>query len=99
MVGESHALPHVPQFVELLEVSVHAPLQTISALGHAHAPLVHVAPVAQVVPHAPQLLSSFEVSTHVPPQFTWPDAQQMPDEHVCPEEHAVAQFPQCVASV
>jgi hypothetical protein len=46
-------LPHDPQFFASVWVSTQALVQT-SPFGHAHWPLVHVAPVAHLLPQLPQ---------------------------------------------
>src|SRR5579872_3197764 len=59
-----------PQWLALVDVLTHAPLQSISApasvVGQAHAPLMQLCPVAHLLAHRPQLLGSLFVSTQVP---------------------------------
>jgi hypothetical protein len=57
-------IPHIPQLLESLVVSVHADEQhVLSGLAH-------------VIPHIPQLLGSIVVSMHEPLQYCCPTLQQ-----------------------
>tara|TARA_B100001989_G_scaffold253041_2_gene237662 strand:+ start:2820 stop:3509 length:690 start_codon:yes stop_codon:yes gene_type:complete len=77
----AQAVPHEPQFLSSVWVSVHVPLQSVSPLEHvlllSHLPALQVSPVAQAVPHEPQFLSSALVLVHVPLQSTSPVAQAL----------------------
>ena len=70
--------PHAPQLVLLVCVFTQAPPQAIWPVGQAQAPMVQVAPVAQLRPHAPQLVLLVCVFTQLPPQFVRPVAQVVP---------------------
>jgi hypothetical protein len=67
-------LPHVPQFIESMFVSVQVPPQFVVGDGHVHAPLAQVWPLGHAVPQAPQFALSVIVSTHALPHSMRPDA-------------------------
>jgi hypothetical protein len=65
-------VPHAPQLFGSVCSFTHAPLHTVSPLGHAQLPLWQVPPVSHVVPQAPQLFGSVCSSTHALPQHAAP---------------------------
>jgi hypothetical protein len=72
----AHVLPQVPQFCGSVAVSTQAPLQTLWAFWHTHAPLSHMLPAGHTVSHMPQLLGSVGSDTQLEPphisQEPWP---------------------------
>ncbi len=52
---ESQTVPHAPQFVLLVAVLTHWPLQSVRPVMHLQAPVWQVAAAGHVVPHVPQL--------------------------------------------
>jgi hypothetical protein len=58
----SHTVPHVPQLLSSLVVSVHVPAQTLYGAAHVHVPDKHEYPVPQGVQFAPQCVESLLVS-------------------------------------
>jgi hypothetical protein len=103
-----HAVPQVPQFDALVDVSTHVPPQSIWPIGHIiaarQAPIVQLWPIGHAVPQAPQLAGSVCVFTQVPLQSTWGAvhivvARQAPIVQLWPIGHAVPQAPQFMLSV
>ena len=97
-------LPQVPQFMVVL-FEVHAPMHTISPVGHAvHWPLTQFCPAMHLVPQVLQLLGSVATFVQVPglaPQMTSPvgQAPHVPAAHISPMAHSLAQEPQWFGSV
>jgi len=90
--GVGHALPHVPQFMMSVMVSISQPLATVmsqSRKAPVQVPTAHVpmsqrgSPLvtAQAVPHAPQLAALDRVSTQPPMQQVCPIGQRDESEH------------------
>src|SRR5262245_27691074 len=66
----AHIMPHTPQLVGSLLVSVHSPAQvTRGARQSPHTPALQPMPAGQALPQVPQLLGSAVRSTHTPPQL------------------------------
>jgi hypothetical protein len=75
-----HALPQVPQLVELDVKSTQAPLQLVVPAEHwlTHAPDMHTLPAPQTMPQSPQFEGSDVRSTQVPLQMALPLAHAVP---------------------
>jgi hypothetical protein len=61
-------LPHAPQFVGLVRVSMHWLLQLVRPPPHAHAPATQFAPAPHTFLQAPQFDGSAVTSVHAPLQ-------------------------------
>jgi len=75
-----HAVLHVPQLAESLDVSTHAAEQFCSPSAQlaAHTPLEQTSPVGHCVPQLPQLLGLEARSTHCPSHEVCPLRQVDP---------------------
>jgi hypothetical protein len=95
----AHFEPQAPQCVASVLRSTHASLQAV--LSQWHAPFAQVSPGKQLWPHAPQFAVSVLLLTHLSLHVsgTEPGHAHCPLAQVAPLAHAVAQAPQCVASV
>jgi hypothetical protein len=77
-------VPHEPQFLGSLWVSMHALPQWLWPGGHAHVALMQLDPAPHEFPHVPQFDESFAVLTHEPEQSFSPTGHCV---H-CPSLHA-----------
>jgi hypothetical protein len=59
-----HAFPHEPQFIASVWKLRQIPAHAVVPVGHTHAPLTQLAPVAHAMPHALQLFGSVNRSWH-----------------------------------
>jgi hypothetical protein len=95
-------LPHVPQLMELPEVSTQDDPQSLSepAQPLAHLLCEHTMPVAQAVPQAPQFFASEVVSAHPVEHIVWPARQpQTPALQDCPMGQMPPHLPQLAGSL
>lgn len=95
-------MPQAPQLAGSLARDTQVPPQLTWPEGHAHCPLTHVVPPAQVLPHAPQFAPSLCVSMHAPAHETSPVPQvvvQVPALQTRPVPQALPQPPQFCASL
>ena len=99
---ELQAWPQLPQFLGSLSRSKHPRSHAVSPVPQLclHSPAVHTSRAGQRTPQAPQLSGLLAGFTHVPLQSTVPSAQTHFDlPQTCPTPHAIAQRPQCFASL
>lgn len=99
---EGQTVPQVPQLFSSVDVSVHAPLQSVSlAFEQVHLPLVHATPDGQIAPHFPQFAVSVSVSTQVLSQVVGAVEGQshVPSLQVAAVGQTLAQVPQWAVSV
>jgi hypothetical protein len=94
-------MPQPPQFVPSLFVSTQTPPHVVGfEVGQVHAPLTHVAPVAQSFPHPPQFDSSLERSAQPVEHETRPVGHtHAPPLQVAPAPHALPHAPQLSGSL
>jgi len=69
--------PHLPQLLGSLASDRHTPSHSAVPTGHAHEPLLHVCPLAQMSSHLPQFFGSLWVKEQTPSQSVWPTAAQL----------------------
>jgi len=93
-------LPQAPQFVLLVLVSTHDPLQFVVPVGQllTHEPPEQTSKPRQVLPHEPQFELSDRVSTHAEEQRVSPEGHAQPPLHSWPVAHFVPQAPQFAVS-
>ena len=102
VVPPPHTAAQLPQFESSLEVSTHAPPQSVSepAQLESHVPSEQTSPLAHAVPHAPQWLASLLVSVHAPAQSVSPVGQpQLPPRQSSSGRHAKSHAPQWASSL
>jgi hypothetical protein len=92
-----HALPHAPQFGELVSRLTQAAAHAVSAGPQLdwQLPSLHTAPLGQAVAHAPQFCGSEPRSRQASPHVASPAAHwQVPATQVDSPVHATPQSPQ-----
>src|SRR5438128_3423961 len=100
-LGNTQALPQVPQLLTSTLVLTHTPPHRVWPGGHAacwQMPPTHALFGPHAKPHCPQLSGSVERFTQPPPQNVvppWQNDWHCPAEHDWPGAQALPHVPQC----